>query len=125
MGYDQWIQIDFTKEGCDGKTIKIALALAFPGIVEYLNDCDHWDEGEDDDRLHYEKDGRRLWDDLKLFEEFSIKEISEKLGCELSVYYEGEEKEDAESIVVVNGEVKKHRVLGWVDVHPEGTVLEE
>ena len=37
------------------------------------------------------------------------------------MYYEGEEKEDAESLVLVNGEVKKHRDLGWVDVHPERT----
>lgn len=114
MGYDQWIQIDFTKEGCDAKTIKIALALAFPGIVEYLEDCDT--SPDEKETLHYEREGRGLWDGLKLFEEFSIKEISEKLGCELSVYYEGEEKEDAESIEVVNGEIKTHRTLQWVDV---------
>lgn len=116
MGYDQWIQIDFTKEGCDAKTIKIALSLAFPEIVEYLEECDTWAEEEESNTLHYERDGRHLWEDHKLFEEFSVKEISEKLGCQISVYYEGEEKEDAESIEVVNGEIKSHRTLQWVDV---------
>jgi hypothetical protein len=117
MGYDQWIRIDFTKEGCDYKTIKIALYLAFPGIVEYLEECDTWEpEEEESNTLHYEKDGKHLWDNLKLFGEFSAQEISEKLGCTVEVYYEGEDKEDAESIRVVNGELKEHRVLQWVDV---------
>lgn len=114
MGYDQWIQVDISKEGCDANTIKIALFLAFPEIVEHINDCDMGSLDEEN-TLHFEHGGTHLWDCHKLFEEFSVKEISEKLGCQISVYYEGEEKEDAESIEVVNGEIKSHRVLGWVD----------
>ena len=115
MGYDQWIQVDISKEGCDSKTIKIALCLAFPGIVEYLGDCETYENDTEENTLHFERDGRHLWDRLMLFEEFSVKEISEKLGCEISVYYEGQDKDDGESIEVVNGEIKSHRVLGWVD----------
>ena len=115
MGYDQWIQVDISKEGCDSKTIKIALCLAFPRIVEYLGDCETYENDAEENTLHFECGGTHLWDSHKLFEEFSVKEISEKLGCQISVYYEGEEKEDAESIEVVNGEIKSHRVLGWVD----------
>jgi len=96
------------------KTIKIALSLAFPGIMEHIDECDVYAD-EDGDYLHFERDGRHLWDRLMLFEEFSVTEISEKLGCDISLYYEGEDKEDAESIEVVNGEITKHRILRWVD----------
>jgi len=117
LGYDEWIRVEISKEGCDMKTIRIALSLAFPGIVECIEECDQYTEGED--CLHFERDGRHLWDHLMLFEEFSVKEISEKLGCAVSVYYEGEDKDDAESVEVVNGEIKSHKVLGWVDVLEE------
>ena len=114
MGYDQWLSVMISKEGCDAKTIKIALSLAFPGIVECIEECDQY-ETEGEDCLRFEREGRHLWDRLMLFEEFSVKEISEKLGCAISVDYEGEDKEDGESIEVVNGEIKSHRVLQWVD----------
>jgi len=115
LGYDQWLSVTISKEGCDAKTIKIALSLAFPGIVECIEECDQY-ETEGEDCLRFEREGRHLWDRLMLFEEFNVKEISEKLGCAISVYYEGEDKEDGEGIEVVNGEIKSHRVLQWVDV---------
>jgi hypothetical protein len=124
LGYDEWIRVEISKEGCDAKTIKIALSLAFPSIVECIEECDQY-KTEGEDCLHFEREGGHLWDRLMLFEEFSVTEISEKLGCAISVYYEGEDKDDGESIEVVNGEIKSHRVLRWVDVDVLAAVLED
>ena len=116
MGYDQWLSVTISKEGCDSNTIKIALSLAFPGIIEQIKDCEDYTKENEAD-FHFETNGRHIYDGTGiLFEEFSAQEISEKLGCTVVVYYEGEDKEDTDSLEYVDGKITKHRQLRWVDV---------
>ena len=118
MGYDQWLSVTISKEGCDRDAIMVALGLSFPGIIEQIKDCGYYTKGkEEDGGLHFEGSGRHIYDGTgMLFEEFSAQEISEKLGCTVKVYYEGEEKEDTDSLEYVDGKITKHRQLRWVDV---------
>ena len=116
MGYDQWLSVTISKEGCDRDAIMVALGLSFPGIIEQIKDCESYTK-EEVEYLNFETNGRRIYDDTgMLFEEFSAQEISEKLGCTVSVDYEGEDKVDALELQWVEGKLTKHRELRWVDV---------
>ena len=118
MGYDQWLSVTISKEGYDRDAIMVALGLSFPGIIEQIKECEYYTKGkEEDGGLHFEDSGRHIYEGTgMLFEEFSAQEISEKLGCTVKVYYEGEEKEDTDSLEYVDGKITKHRQLRWVDV---------
>jgi len=125
LGYDQWIMVDISKEGCDSNTIMVALGLSFPGIIEQIKECDYCTkEKEGEEPLHFETSGRHIYDG-KLFEEFSAQEISEKLGCTVEVHYEGEDKEDTDSLEYVDGKITKHRQLRWVDVLEENWMIDD
>jgi len=123
LGYDQYLSVTILKEGCDINTIMVALGLSFPGIIEQIKDCGYYTKGNTqppdhpEEGFHFEGSGRHIYDGTgMLFEEFSAQEISEKLGCTVKVYYEGEEKEDTDSLEYVDGKITKHRQLRWVDV---------
>jgi hypothetical protein len=103
----------------------VALGLSFPGIIEQIKECDYCTkEKEGEEPLHFETNGRHIYDG-KLFEEFDAREISEKLGCTVEVYYEGEDKEDAERLECVDGKITKHRQLRWVDVLEENWMVDD
>ena len=129
MGYDQWLSVTISKEGCDSNTIMVALGLSFPGIIEQIKDCEYYTKGntqppDPEADFHFETSGRHIYDG-KLFVEFSAQEISEKLGCTIEVYYEGEDKEDAERLEYVDGKITKHRQLRWVDVLEENWMVDD
>jgi hypothetical protein len=122
LGYDQWLSVTISKEGYDRDAIMVALGLSFPGIIEQIKDCEYYTKGntqpqDPEEGFHFEGSGRHIYDGTgMLFEEFSAQEISEKLGCTVVVYYEGEEKEDTDSLEYVDGKLTKHRQLSWMDV---------
>jgi len=125
LGYDQWLSVTILKEGCDINTIMVALGLSFPGIIEQIKDCEYYTKENEAD-FHFETSGRHIYDGTGLlFEEFSAQEISEKLGCTVEVYYEGEDKEDTDSLEYVDGKITKHRQLRWVDVLEENWMIDD
>jgi len=120
MGYDQWIQLEIYREGFDAETLLIALSLAFPRFTTRLsedNDSGSLIDSDEGEKIIFTCNGRHLYDKGGLlFEEFSAQEISKEIGCTIEIYYEGEEKLDAEQLKFVNGQKVEHKILDWVDV---------
>lgn len=118
MGYYQYVALRIRKDGADAETLHIALNLSFP---DFFKNVDWWDshvEKEKDRTIAITINGKApLYDEGGiLFEgEVNLQRVSRELECTVEVYYEGEEKEDAEMIAFVNGEKTEHKVLGWVN----------
>lgn len=114
LGYDQFLSITIEKKGIDSETLLLALGIHYSDLLSFLNDEGEFDTFEE--RVRWTINGKSpLWDEDKLEARWNLQEISKELECSISIYYEGEEKEDAEQKTWLNGKLIMWEILGWVD----------
>lgn len=116
MGYDQYLELTFSKESVSDEDLMKLLAEAYPRLYERVTTT--WDtEVEDENRVQHTYLGRKLYDEKGfLFTEFDPQEVSEKLECTIEIDYTGEEHEDAEKMTYDKGAIVAHEKLVWVNL---------
>lgn len=126
MGYDQDVYITF-KDG-DIKALRILLGLKCPEFdlllksheESYINESD---SGKELKELHFSLSGKNLYEEngILLYDDdgekqIDLKELSKQLDCDIEIEYYGEDRTDAEQILVKKGVKTEHRRLEWSDI---------
>ncbi len=131
-GYDQWLSLTLEKKCGDEKTAKAFFSRVWERLSKALESekesYDQYDERFDGGEAavecslsgrHIYSDDGYIGDECDKHSGIKAADLSKELGCSISVSYEGEDREDTESLLFENGRRTSASVSVTVDLESD------